>query len=651
MVEGDHLAVDADSVTVSNAYEGFDLSSSRLVLRHAAMQRYYTAAYLYCGYANVAGSAFAGGNAEYGIQLYGCGAADSLVVDSSSFQGHNDDALYAGSSSAAMLVSYSTFTDNGTAISQSCGQLRVSQVTVDGGDQGVSGSGCSSLDTLLVDQSSFSQLGGGVTLSPNAGIGMVTNSVFTDNGLGAYVYQGRAQVSGNQFVVPDYGTGAELYWYSSPIGSSQVLSNTVSCAVPTNGTGIFVSHSSPAGTDSVAIEGNGMSGCPTGVFSQGGSRVTLRNNVVTLPALQSGNGIYVDADSAALVVGNSVTGGASNGSIQIETARSVTLDSNVVTNPAGAALNVSGTIDTLRVRDNTVTGLSPSTYFAPSAAIALSGGGAASNAIAEVRRNRITGTTNGIVLTAGSGDTVTVRVDSNTVRHADSIGVWVQGYQKAILRYNALDSMGLDGVRISNTYLAGPQAVVNTNNLTRSAQFGVRNLSGYVIDATDNWWGDASGPACDTTCGSGDSVSTNVAFAPARPTPVSTYAPAPRMVAATGLRLSPVVRAAVPSQGVRRAWRAPAAAPSRPGATWTPAPTRVVAEPPALERSSRWAQGLAAAARAEAARLRQRQAEQARLSQQQDALRQARDQRRAAQEQAREAQRREAPPAPPRRPQ
>jgi hypothetical protein len=513
----------------------------------------------------------------------------------------------------------------------------------------VSGSGCSSGDTLLVDQSSFSQLGTGVYLTAGAGFVVATNSVFDANGTGIYFNESSGLASGNQFTVAG-GTGVYSYWYASSPHSLRVLQNTVACG-PEAGTAVSVyryAYYYPA--DTVTIADNSTTGCHQGVTVQGGSRVTVRHNTVGLP-LAGTDGIFVDADSAALVVSNSVDGAGSSGSFQIQTARSVMLDSNVVTNPRGVALNVPGTIDTLRVRDNTITGLSPSTYFAPSAAIALSGGGAASNAIAEVRRNRITGTTNGIVLTAGSGDTVTVRVDSNTVRHADSIGVWVQGYQKAILRYNALDSMGLDGVRISNTYLAGPQAVVNTNNLTRSAQFGVRNLSGYVIDATDNWWGDASGPACDTTCGSGDSVSTNVAFAPARPTPVSTYAPAPRMVAATGLRLSPVVRAAVPSQGVRRAWRAPAAAPSRPGATWTPTPTRVVAEPPALERSSRWAQGLAAAARAEAARLRQRQAEQARLSQQQDALRQARDQRRAAQEQAREAQRREAPPAPPRRPQ
>jgi hypothetical protein len=645
MVSGQNLAVDADSVMVVNASKGFDLYASRLALRHTAMQRYYTAAYLYCGSANVAGSSFAGDGAEYGIQLYGCGAADSLVVDSASFQGHSDVALYAGTSAAAMLVSHSMFTDNGAAISQSCGQLRVDHVMVTQGSEGVSASGCSSADTLRVDQSSFSQLGTGVSLTAGAGFVVATNSVFDANGTGVYINESSGLVSGNQFTVAG-GTGVYSYWYSSPAHSLQVLQNTVDCG-PEAGTAVSVyryPYYYPA--DTVTIADNSTTGCHQGVSVQGGSRVTVRHNTVALPPAGT-NGIYVDADSAALVVSNSVDGRAAEGSIRVEAVPLATVDSNVVTNAAGAGLRFPASIDTLRVRDNSVANLVADASVSPSGAILLNAS-AASNVLAQLQRNRIAGTSNGIVMLRGGADTVTVRLDSNTVRHADSIGVWVGNSTAAWLRFNAIDSSGVDGVRVMNNYRP---VVLDSNNLTRNQHFGVNNLDDYQIDAADNWWGDLdnSGPACAATCGSGDSVSILVTFTPWLPGSSSTYAPAPRMIAAERMEVRPVVRAAPARQAVRRVWEAPAPVPSRSPATRSPAPARVVPEPPALERSGRWAQRLAAAAQAEAARLRQREAEQARVSEQQEAQRQARDQRRAAQEQARAAQRREAPP--PRRPQ
>jgi hypothetical protein len=331
----------------------------------------------------------------------------------------------------------------------------------------------------------------------------------------------------------------------------------------------------------------------------------------------------------------------------VEAVPLATVDSNVVTNAAGAGLRFPASIDTLRVRDNSVANLVADASVSPSGAILLNAS-AASNVLAQLQRNRIAGTSNGIVMLRGGADTVTVRLDSNTVRHADSIGVWVGNSTAAWLRFNAIDSSGVDGVRVMNNYRP---VVLDSNNLTRNQHFGVNNLDDYQIDAADNWWGDLdnSGPACAATCGSGDSVSILVTFTPWLPGSSSTYAPAPRMIAAERMEVRPVVRAAPARQAVRRVWEAPAPVPSRSPATRSPAPARVVPEPPALERSGRWAQRLAAAAQAEAARLRQREAEQARVSEQQEAQRQARDQRRAAQEQARAAQRREAPP--PRRPQ
>ena len=72
---------------------------------------------------------------------------------------------------------------------------------------------------------------------------------------------------------------------------------------------------------------------------------------------------------------------------------------------------------------------------------------------------------------------------------------------------------------------------INFNNITGNTNYGVNNLTGNVVDATTNWWGDASGPndpagtnevppcTADPTTeinadGTGDKVSDNVDYCP-----------------------------------------------------------------------------------------------------------------------------------------
>jgi len=52
--------------------------------------------------------------------------------------------------------------------------------------------------------------------------------------------------------------------------------------------------------------------------------------------------------------------------------------------------------------------------------------------------------------------------------------------------------------------------VINENSITSNADFGVKNESGVVVDATRNWWGSASGPGQDGANG----VSDNVTYSP-----------------------------------------------------------------------------------------------------------------------------------------
>ena len=73
------------------------------------------------------------------------------------------------------------------------------------------------------------------------------------------------------------------------------------------------------------------------------------------------------------------------------------------------------------------------------------------------------------------------------------------------------------GVRLTGT----ATAVVHSNGIFDNTNYGLQNTTGVIIDAEDNWWGDASGPYKDpeNKCGLGNKVSNDVDFQPWRTTP------------------------------------------------------------------------------------------------------------------------------------
>lgn len=74
---------------------------------------------------------------------------------------------------------------------------------------------------------------------------------------------------------------------------------------------------------------------------------------------------------------------------------------------------------------------------------------------------------------------------------------------------------GFEGVntRDSTAWTVSSTIHINDNNITDNTSFGVRNGQSGVLDATCNWWGAADGPG-PVGPGSGDNVSTNVAYTP-----------------------------------------------------------------------------------------------------------------------------------------
>ncbi|RLC65027.1 MAG: hypothetical protein DRI01_02220 [Chloroflexi bacterium] len=69
------------------------------------------------------------------------------------------------------------------------------------------------------------------------------------------------------------------------------------------------------------------------------------------------------------------------------------------------------------------------------------------------------------------------------------------------------------GIYVFNTQTTLTGITVNFNNIAGNSRYGVWNQGGETLDATKNWWGDASGPS-ERGSGDGDAVSTKVLYSP-----------------------------------------------------------------------------------------------------------------------------------------
>jgi len=112
-------------------------------------------------------------------------------------------------------------------------------------------------------------------------------------------------------------------------------------------------------------------------------------------------------------------------------------------------------------------------------------------------------------------------------------------HQSITIMGNDITEAHNDAIRTWNVYdtdIVNP--AIHYNNIVGSNNFGVNNLVGDVnLDATNNWWGHASGPSGDhgrvnkhgKVIGKGDAVSDNVQWNPWLPQPINLtpHAPVP----------------------------------------------------------------------------------------------------------------------------
>jgi len=109
---------------------------------------------------------------------------------------------------------------------------------------------------------------------------------------------------------------------------------------------------------------------------------------------------------------------------------------------------------------------------------------------------------------AADGSTVSYNQISDTIYAGINVREYCTG---ATITYNNISSCGT-GVEKHSGDATG--VTVNYNSIHGNS-FGVANYDSTAIDATNNWWGDASGPYHSTNPGGlGDAVSDNVLYDP-----------------------------------------------------------------------------------------------------------------------------------------
>ncbi|MHB1002699.1 MAG: OmpL47-type beta-barrel domain-containing protein, partial [Thermoleophilia bacterium] len=136
----------------------------------------------------------------------------------------------------------------------------------------------------------------------------------------------------------------------------------------------------------------------------------------------------------------------------------------------------------------------------------------------------------GIIINHGTGvtgKTVAPQILDNDI--SDLEGLWAHGIglegntPNALVQGNAIDNLvdhkspgDPDAAAIMvEDNIAADTVTISGNSFTNT-WFGVRNVTGIMVDATNNWWGDSSGPyhAVNNPSGTGVNVSDWVLFDP-----------------------------------------------------------------------------------------------------------------------------------------
>ncbi|MBI4420599.1 MAG: right-handed parallel beta-helix repeat-containing protein, partial [Gemmatimonadetes bacterium] len=423
----DSLAVDSVTVKVGD-YGGYMIGGRVAVVRNSVFDSAEDYYYYYYALQVQAGSrpsshlvlrkvAFRGSRqcdrCRYGVYAY------NTSIDADGVTGDN---LYSAfyKSNLDLTLKNSSFTRVYYLVDSDCGNVRVDNLTATDAYYPLQVYGCSP-DSLIVENSSFDQAYQAISTS-YADL-VVRNTALSRAQYAIYGYSGTLLAEDNRITDP-FSSYYGVY-FDADGGAVTLRRNTVTCDPADYQYGMQLYDGA------ITVADNSITGCRYAVYVANGSGVPagtpieVRNNDIGLP----GGGIWGilsgGSTEAVRVVKNRITGPAAGyGSIVVgySYANPVSVvDSNTITGSYDRGIWARYS-DTLRILDNTITGHLGGTCCTKGAIVLDAA--AASNASAQVLRNRINLTkSHGIVLYRAFGDTVTVLVDSNKVKGADSMGV------------------------------------------------------------------------------------------------------------------------------------------------------------------------------------------------------------------------------------
>ena len=175
--------------------------------------------------------------------------------------------------------------------------------------------------------------------------------------------------------------------------------------------------------------------------------------------------------------------------------------------------------------------------------------------------------------TYDSGATLEVTIEDNHLAgggatDADGISIGIEGADGSIVAAitNNTISGWEYGIRLDGALVDAASSYANNNDIFDNDVFGVYNGGTGTLNATCNWWGDASGPRHPTANphGEGDDVSDKVVFTPWVVVPTVTTQPAAEVrVHSTTLNLNYTVGSCYGPAQVRFAYKKSA------GTVWT----------------------------------------------------------------------------------
>jgi len=102
-------------------------------------------------------------------------------------------------------------------------------------------------------------------------------------------------------------------------------------------------------------------------------------------------------------------------------------------------------------------------------------------------------------------------ISGNEIINGDEVGIYLNGLTEiSSILYNNITNNNM-GIYINSGY-----PTINNNNLLDNSEYGIYNNNSQEINATNNYWGDSSGPYHPSINpdGIGDEVSNNVIFNP-----------------------------------------------------------------------------------------------------------------------------------------